>query len=136
MSRDTIVYVGNLPGDVRSREVEDLFDRFGRVRSVDIKPGTRDGMPAYCFVEYDDPRDADDAVRKMDGASAYGKRLRVSAWGGRQGWQQVGSTGWAPPYHCTTKGSREPPKGPQYILWVHQPCGINAVAAHHHVCPP
>jgi arginine/serine-rich splicing factor 1/9 len=109
MSRDTIVYVGNLPGDVRSREVEDLFDRFGRVRSVDIKPGTRDGMPAYCFVEYDDPRDADDAVRKMDGASAYGKRLRVSA--GEKGgagvvasWQH--SLGAA--YTCTLKSSRDP----------------------------
>lgn len=129
MSRDTIVYVGNLPGDVRSREVEDLFDRFGRVHSVDIKPGTRDGMPAYCFVEYDDPRDADDAVRKMDGASAYGKRLRVSAWGGRQGWQHAGTA-----HHCSLRCSRWTPQSAHKPR--QQPCGINAVAAHHHVCPP
>jgi RNA recognition motif-containing protein len=79
MARDAVIYVGNLPGDVREREVEDLFYRMGHIRSIDIKPGFRSGMPAYCFVEYDDPRDASAAVRKMDGYEAFGKRLRVSA---------------------------------------------------------
>ena len=30
--------MGNLPGDVRTREVEDIFDRYGRIRDIHIKP--------------------------------------------------------------------------------------------------
>lgn len=36
---DTRVFVGNLPMDVREREVEDLFFKYGRIRSVDLKVG-------------------------------------------------------------------------------------------------
>ena len=89
MARDAVIYVGNLPGDVREREVEDLFYRHGRIRSIDIKPGFRSGMPAYCFVEFDDARDASSAVRKMDGHEAFGKRLRVSTMGLRWDGQQL-----------------------------------------------
>jgi len=97
MARDAVIYVGNLPGDVREREVEDLFYRHGRIRSIDIKPGFRSGMPAYCFVEFDDARDASSAVRKMDGHEAFGKRLRVDisrkAQGGGGGGRDGGSRG-------------------------------------------
>ncbi|RRT82671.1 hypothetical protein BHM03_00002176, partial [Ensete ventricosum] len=54
------IYVGNLPGDIREREVEDLFYKF------------------------EDPRDADDAIRGRDGYNFDGHRLRVElAHGGR-----------------------------------------------------
>jgi RNA recognition motif-containing protein len=34
------IFVGNLPMDVRERELEKLFDRYGRIRDIDIKtPG-------------------------------------------------------------------------------------------------
>jgi RNA recognition motif-containing protein len=38
----TSIYVGNLPRDVKSRELEDLFAKYGRVKMVEIKgkPGT------------------------------------------------------------------------------------------------
>lgn len=57
----TRVFVGNLPLDVQEREIEDLFYKYGRIRDIDIKRPSR--PPAFCFVEFDDPRDADDAVR-------------------------------------------------------------------------
>ena len=51
------IYVGNLPGDVRSREVEDLFETYGKIRDVDIKlPRGDNGGPAFAFLEFDDPR--------------------------------------------------------------------------------
>ncbi|EEE54434.1 hypothetical protein OsJ_01505 [Oryza sativa Japonica Group] len=54
------IYVGNLPGDIREREVEDLFYKF------------------------EDPRDADDAICGRDGYNFDGYRLRVElAHGGR-----------------------------------------------------
>lgn len=31
------IYVGNLPPDIRSKDVEDLFFRFGKVSFVDLK---------------------------------------------------------------------------------------------------
>ena len=75
MSRTT-VYVGNLPNDVREREVEELFDKYGRIRDIDLKlPGR---PPAFAFVEFDDARDAADAVKSRDGYDFGGSRLRVS----------------------------------------------------------
>lgn len=40
--------------DVREREVEDLFAKYGRIRSVDLKSPVR--PPAYAFIEFDDNR--------------------------------------------------------------------------------
>lgn len=34
---DTRVFVGGLPMDIREREVEDLFHKYGRIRSIDLK---------------------------------------------------------------------------------------------------
>lgn len=47
------VYVGNLPPDIRARDIEDLFYKFGKIAFVDLK--TRRGPP-FCFVEFEDPR--------------------------------------------------------------------------------
>lgn len=38
------VYVGNLPIDVRERELDDIFSRYGSISSIDIKGGR------YVFV--------------------------------------------------------------------------------------
>lgn len=79
MSGDTVVYVGNLPNNIREREVEDAFYRFGRIRSVDIKTPSHSGTPAFAFVEFNDSQDAEDAVKKMDGKELFGGRIRVRA---------------------------------------------------------
>ncbi|XVE99427.1 hypothetical protein REPUB_Repub03eG0197000 [Reevesia pubescens] len=52
----TRLYVGHLSSRTRSRDLEDMFSRYGRIRDVDMK---RD----YAFVEFSDPRDADDASK-------------------------------------------------------------------------
>lgn len=31
------IYVGNLPMDVRERELDDLFYKYGRIRDIEIK---------------------------------------------------------------------------------------------------
>ncbi|KAL0903300.1 hypothetical protein M5K25_027669 [Dendrobium thyrsiflorum] len=77
-----IIYVGNLPGDIREREIEDLFYKYGHIVDVDLKIPPR--PPGYAFVEFDDARDADDAIRGRDGYNFGGHRLRVElAHGGR-----------------------------------------------------
>ncbi|KAA8545184.1 hypothetical protein F0562_019927 [Nyssa sinensis] len=76
------LYVGNLPGDIREREVEDLFYKYGPIIDIDLKIPPR--PPGYAFVEFEDPRDAEDAIRGRDGYNFDGYRLRVElAHGGR-----------------------------------------------------
>lgn len=76
------IYVGNLPGDIREWEVEDLFYKYGRIVDIELKIPPR--PPSYCFVEFESSRDADDAIRGRDGYNFDGCRLRVElAHGGR-----------------------------------------------------
>jgi len=49
-----LVYVGNLPDDVRERDIDDLFHKYGRIRAVDIKTPSR--PPPFAFVEFSDRR--------------------------------------------------------------------------------
>ncbi|KAK0600647.1 hypothetical protein LWI29_017055 [Acer saccharum] len=77
------IYVGNLPGDTRMREVEDLFYKYGPIVDIDLKIPPR--PPGYAFVEFEDYRDAEDAIYGRDGYNFDGYRLRVElAHGGRR----------------------------------------------------
>ncbi|KAJ7977566.1 Serine/arginine-rich-splicing factor like [Quillaja saponaria] len=76
------LYVGNLPGDIREREVEDLFYKYGPIAHIDLKVPPR--PPGYAFVEFEDVQDADEAIRGRDGYEFAGHRLRVEpSHGGR-----------------------------------------------------
>lgn len=76
------IYVGNLPSDIREWEIEDLFFKYGRILDIELKIPPR--PPCYCFVEFDNARDAEDAIRGRDGYNFDGCRLRVElAHGGR-----------------------------------------------------
>ncbi|XP_035522253.1 LOW QUALITY PROTEIN: serine/arginine-rich splicing factor 1B-like [Morone saxatilis] len=74
-SNDCRIYVGNLPPDIRSKDVEDVFYKYGIIRDIDLK--NRRGGPPFAFVEFEDPRDAEDAVYGRDGYDYDGYRLRV-----------------------------------------------------------
>ena len=57
------IYVGDLPRDASEKEIERSFSYYGPLRNVWVARN-----PAgFAFVEFDDPRDADDAVRGLDG---------------------------------------------------------------------
>lgn len=73
---DCKVYVGNLPDDVRRRDVEDVFYKYGKIADIDIHT-TRGGGAPFAFVSFDDDRDADDAIRGRNGYEFDGYRLRV-----------------------------------------------------------
>eukprot|EP00639_Heterosigma_akashiwo_P029038 CAMPEP_0194677362 /NCGR_PEP_ID=MMETSP0295-20121207/9456_1 /TAXON_ID=39354 /ORGANISM="Heterosigma akashiwo, Strain CCMP2393" /LENGTH=128 /DNA_ID=CAMNT_0039562169 /DNA_START=105 /DNA_END=487 /DNA_ORIENTATION=+ len=87
------VYCGNLPMNVRERDIEDIFYKFGKIRSVDIKTPGR--PPAFAFIEFDDARDAEDAVRSRDGYEYEGERLRVEMSRGKQFGGPMGGMGGA-----------------------------------------
>ncbi|XP_012284893.1 serine-arginine protein 55 isoform X2 [Orussus abietinus] len=66
----TRVYIGGLPYGTRERDVERFFRGYGRFRDVLIKNG-------YGFVEFDDYRDADDAIYELNGKELLGERITV-----------------------------------------------------------
>ena len=66
------VYIGGLPERAGPRDIEDLFKKYGRVRGINVKSG-------FAFIEYEDGRDADDAVYDLDGKNFMGERCACSA---------------------------------------------------------
>ena len=76
--RECRVFIGNLPPDVRQKDIEDLFAKYGKITYIDVKTRPIRGPP-FAFLDFDDPRDADDAIRGRDGYSYDGYRLRVEA---------------------------------------------------------
>ena len=65
----TKVYVGNLPMAVTEEELRTEFEKYGAVKSVDIKQLQR--PPAYAWVEFEEQKDAEDAVKDANG-QAFG----------------------------------------------------------------
>lgn len=53
-NNDCRIYVGNLPPDIRTKDVEDVFYKYGAIRDIDLK--NRRGGPPFAFVEFEDPR--------------------------------------------------------------------------------
>nr|CAG4652298.1 EOG090X0HR1 [Triops cancriformis] len=88
------IYVGNLPPDIRSKDIEDLFYKFGKIAYIDLK--NRRGPP-FAFVEFEDSRDAEDAVHSRNGFNYDGYKLRVEfprgARDGRAGGATSGRSG-------------------------------------------
>ncbi|RXN03848.1 ras and EF-hand domain-containing-like protein [Labeo rohita] len=61
---DCKVYVGNLGNSGNKTELERAFGYYGPLRSVWVARNP----PGFAFVEFEDPRDATDAVRELDGS--------------------------------------------------------------------
>lgn len=64
------LYIGRIADKVRERDMYDLFGKYGKIRRVDLKTG-------FGFVEYEDRRDGEDAVKALDGYDFMGDRLYV-----------------------------------------------------------
>ncbi|XP_015906500.1 serine/arginine-rich splicing factor 1 [Parasteatoda tepidariorum] len=92
-NNDCRIYVGNLPPDIRTKDIEDLFYKFGKITFIDLK--NRRGPP-FAFVEFEDPRDAEDAVQARDGYDYDGYRLRVEFPRGNGPGRGMGGGGGAP----------------------------------------
>ncbi|RXG54779.1 Serine-arginine protein 55, partial [Armadillidium vulgare] len=67
----TRVYVGGLNHRVSERDVERFFRGYGRLRDIIIKNG-------FGFVEFEDHRDADDAVYELNGKDLMGERFLLN----------------------------------------------------------
>ncbi|XP_035214316.1 serine/arginine-rich splicing factor 4-like isoform X2 [Stegodyphus dumicola] len=97
----TRVYIGRLSYDCRERDLEKFFKGYGKIREILIKNG-------FGFVEFDDYRDADDAVYELNGKDLLGERVileiargPVRRTGGRFGFRRRGS--WLDKYGPPTR---------------------------------
>ncbi|XP_065678460.1 serine/arginine-rich splicing factor 7-like [Hydra vulgaris] len=67
------IFIGGLPEDASRTELEREFECIGRLRDVWVARNP----PGFGFIIFEDPRDAEDAVREMDGKKICGSRIRV-----------------------------------------------------------
>lgn len=61
---DCKVYIGSLGSRATKEDIEDAFGRYGPLRNVWIARNP----PGFAFVEFEDRRDAEEAVRELDGS--------------------------------------------------------------------
>jgi len=73
----TTVFIGDLPDDASQRDIEDFFRdyKFDQIRLRN----------RFGFVDFRSTRDADDAVRELDGCRLNGQRVRIELSAGRRG---------------------------------------------------
>ncbi|KAH9928161.1 uncharacterized protein B0H18DRAFT_1001532 [Fomitopsis serialis] len=64
------LYLGRLPPDARADDVQKIFDGYGRI--VDCRV-----MTGFGFVEFENPRDAEDAVHHFNGKPFMGTNIVV-----------------------------------------------------------
>jgi len=108
---DCRIYVGNLPPDIRTKDIEDLFYKYGKITFIDLK---NQRGPPFAFVEFEDPRDADDAVYAREGYDYDGYKLRVefprgsgpNSRGGGRGGMDRGRGGFGGPSRGGGGGGR------------------------------
>ncbi|XP_052797478.1 uncharacterized protein LOC128229712 [Mya arenaria] len=112
-SSEGCLFVGRLGKNCRVRDLEDVFEPYGRMSRCEIKYGAE---MAYAFVDYEDRRDAEDAIRYENGRDVAGSAIivefargaprRAGASGGGGGGREVRerSRGMDECYRCHRSG--------------------------------
>jgi len=68
----------NLPVEIGADEVRDAFAKYGEIRDVYLpKDHYTQRAKGFGFIEFADARDADEAVRDLDGSSIGGRTVSV-----------------------------------------------------------
>ncbi|CAF0844703.1 unnamed protein product [Adineta steineri] len=73
------VFLGDLSRDATKEEVEKTFSYYGKLRNVWLSRSPW----GYGFIDFEDQRDAADAVKALDGKMICGSRVRVEFSHGR-----------------------------------------------------
>ncbi|XP_049549268.1 probable splicing factor, arginine/serine-rich 6 isoform X1 [Anopheles darlingi] len=99
---DAKVYVGELGNNASKQDIEEAFGYYGPLRNVWVARNP----PGFAFVEFEDARDAEDAVRGLDGRTISGRRARVELSTGRGGRGGGGGGRGGPPRGGGKPGGR------------------------------
>lgn len=77
-SPPSTLYVRNISDRVRYDDLRRLFQKYGRLIDVTIPLDYYSGLPkGYCFVEFEDYRDAEEAQYRMDRQRLFGREIEV-----------------------------------------------------------
>ena len=71
-----IIFVANMPFNINSRMLRNLFSKEGRINQASIIRG-RNGSKGYGFVEFYNPRDAWRSIQKWNNTLLGGRRIVV-----------------------------------------------------------
>ncbi|KAJ2395850.1 hypothetical protein GGI05_001390 [Coemansia sp. RSA 2603] len=74
MGGTTQLFVGRLPREMRSSELERIFEKHGKLSRCDVKQGNN---LCYGFVEYDIFEDAEEALKQCNGMTVQGEQIVV-----------------------------------------------------------
>ncbi|GHJ84807.1 hypothetical protein NliqN6_1209 [Naganishia liquefaciens] len=84
-----VLHVSGFPIDLRARDLAYEFERYGRLVRCDIPALKTAQSTPFAFVEFRDPRDAEDAYYEMHGKPIDGRRISIQ-WAKRppsQNWR-------------------------------------------------
>ncbi|CAG8449823.1 24968_t:CDS:2 [Dentiscutata erythropus] len=96
------LFIGRLALDTHPRDLEHIFDKYGRLNRLEVKRG-------YAFVEYQDERDASDAMKETDGLRVRGNRIVVE-WA-KNGGKKPGH--WAKDCRSSSRRDRRRSRSPR-----------------------
>ncbi|KAK3805679.1 MAG: hypothetical protein JOS17DRAFT_781348 [Linnemannia elongata] len=72
------LYIGNIPYSFREPEVEEMFKKFGTIVKITVVLDQYTGRnKGFAFVEYEDRKNAEEAMEKYNGFDVEGRRLKL-----------------------------------------------------------
>ncbi|XP_076467268.1 serine/arginine-rich splicing factor 12-like isoform X4 [Babylonia areolata] len=75
---NTSLYVRNVPDGTRQEELRSLFGKYGPITDVYVPMDYYTRRPrGFAYIQFEDPRDADDALYHLDRTRFYGRELEV-----------------------------------------------------------
>ncbi|BFY98436.1 hypothetical protein BsWGS_01475 [Bradybaena similaris] len=75
---NTSLYVRNVPDGSRPEDLRNLFGKYGPISDVYIPMDYYTRRPrGFAYVQFEDPRDADDALYYLDRTRFYGRELEI-----------------------------------------------------------
>ncbi|XP_069140855.1 serine/arginine-rich splicing factor 10-like isoform X2 [Argopecten irradians] len=122
---NTSLYVRNVPDNTRTEELRSLFGKYGPLKDVYVPVDYFTRRPrGFAYIQFEDPRDADDALYHLDRTRFYGRELEIEfARGDRKSPNQMktkerSSRRGGSPYHSYRddydRGRRRRSRSPRY----------------------
>lgn len=91
---DCRIYVGSLHYDLAEHDIRGVFEAFGKITEVTMsyEPATGKSK-GYCFIEYENPNSANQALQAMNGFELAGRQIKVGKPDGAPGAGMMGASG-------------------------------------------
>ena len=91
------LYVGGLPYSVTSDKLREIFSEFGDISSCDVITDRYSGnSKGFGFVEFVNEKDADEAIKKLNGSKIEEREITVNEARPREERSGFGNRGGGP----------------------------------------